>query len=324
MSFMEPKRTFGAKLESTPYTQETLANTDFKFAAYNVAYSGDIPMTGRKLARGDFSKDVSVAGKRAVNFTCSVDLYHSGTPATAPNYFELLRGCAMKQTTHGATGVSLVPHSDYTNIPLTIEVVEKDEGTSPGQMVIRGKSCMGNAKIGYDNVGEPARIDFEFKGVLVAIEDRAFASILAPTGISSQVPDAVLSSGVTMFGETQCLNTITYDLGNEVELFTCPGETEGYLGAHVVNRNPTVELDPDLELIVTQGDFARWTGNTTGALSTTIGTIGRKLNISAPAAQIVNAYQPGDREGHVTNQKSIELKRGTNGDDELEILQGVK
>jgi len=45
------------------------------------------------------------------------------------------------------------------------------------------------------------------------------------------------------------------------------------------------------------------------------------MTISAPAVQYIKAYPPGDREGHVTNQKSLELKRSS-GNDELKILQG--
>lgn len=323
MSFMEPKRTLGAKIEGTPYTSETLSANDYKFAAYEVNYSGDIPMKGRKLVRADFSRDVSVAGKRAVTITFKVDLYHSGAVATPPNYFELLRACGLKQTVHGATGVSLITHADYTNVPMTMEVVEKGEGTTPSQVVIKMRGGMGKATIEIANVGEPATISFEFLGILESITDRAFASILAPSGISTQVPDAVLSSGMTLFGEAQCFNTLTIDLGNDVQLHTCSGEAEGYKGAHLADRNPTIKLDPDLELIATQGDYARWTGNTTGALNITIGTLGRKITLTAPAAQYVNAYQPSDREGHVVNQKSLELKRSS-GNDEFEIIHGTK
>ncbi len=323
MAFMVPKRTFGAKIEGTAYTTETLAATDYKYSAYNISYGGDIPMKGRKIARGDFSKDVSIAGKRSVTFTFSVDVYHSGSVAVAPNYFELLRACGLKQTTHAGTGVSLITHADYTNVPMTMEVAEKDEGTSPVSLVIKGGGCMGNAKLVLDNVGEPLRIDFEFKGVLKSITDRAFASMLTPTGISPQVPEAVLSSGVTIFGEGRCMNTITIDLANDVQLYTCPSATEGYTGAHIADRNPTIEYDGDLELIATQPDYGRWTGNTTGTFNMTIGTLGKKMTVSAPAVQITNAYQPGDREGHVTNNTTLECKRN-NGNDELEIIQGTK
>ncbi len=320
MGFVMTKRTMGSKIESTPYTAETLAAADYKIAAYNVTYSGDIPFKSRKLVRGDFSNDVSVAGKRMLTISCSVDLYHSGTAATPANYFELLRACGLVQTIHGSTGVSLVTNADYSNVPLTMEVVEKDEGTSPSQVVIKGRGMMGNAKIALDNVGEPCRIDFEFKGVLVSITDRAYGSILAPTGISTEVPAAVLGASITLFSETQQFNSFTIDLGNDVQVYTDPSKSEGYEGARIVSRNPTLEIDPDLELIATQGDYARLTGNTTGTFSVYFDE-DSPLTLSAPAVQLIKAYTPGEREGHVTNPKSLELKRSS-GNDEFKILQG--
>jgi len=320
MSFVMPKRTLGFKIEGTPYTAETLTVHEYNLAAYNVGYSGDIPMKDRKLVRGDFSRDPSIAGKRQITINFSIDLYYSGTLATAPNYFACLRACGLKQTTYGSVGVGLTTDAAYSNVPATIEVVEKDEGTSPAQVVIKARGAMGNAKIILDNVGEPQRIDFEFKGVLASITDRAFGAILAPSGISTQVPNAVLAAGISLFTQRQQLNTYTVDLGNDVQNYTDASKSEGYEGARIVDRNPTLEMDPDLELIATQGDYNRWTGNTTGVFSSQ----SNNLRLYAPAAQLVNAYQPGEREGHVTNQKSLELKRGAAGNDEFEIIHGRK
>ena len=320
MSFMTTRATLGFKIESTPYTAETLTANEYNIAAKGVSYSGEIPMFERKLARGDYSKDPSVAGKRSVKISFTVDLYVSSNLKDPPSYFGCLRACGLKQTVHGTTGVSLVTDSDYSNVPATIEVVEKDEGTAPVQVVVKARGCMGNAKLLINNVGEPISIEFEFTGVLVSITDRAHASLISPSGISTITPDAVLSAGVTMFGEAQCLNTLTIDLGNDVQLFTCPSYAEGYQGAHVVNTNPTLELDSDLELIATQGDYARLTGNETGAFLT---QVGGNFSLSGPAVQLTKAYSRGDREGHVTNAKSLEFKRSS-GDNELKILQGTE
>jgi len=321
MSFLLAKRTVGFKLEAVPYTAEVLAVGDFDFRAYNISYDPDIAKTARKLAEGDFSRRISISGKRSLPFTFSVDVSRSDAVATAPKYWKLLRACGMKQVVHGSTGISLVTSSETTNVPGTIEVVEKDEGASPVQVVVQGRGAMGNAKFVLDNVGMPMRIDFEFKSALIDIFDRAFGSILSPTGFDAALPDAVLSATTSFFAETQKLDTVTTDLGNQVELYTCPANADGWEGAHVVDRNPTLEMDPDLELLATQSDFTRWTGETTGAL---LITIGDSLQFSAPAAQLIKAYTPGDREGHVTNTKSLELKRGPTGDDELELLQGSK
>jgi len=110
----------------------------------------------------------------------------------------------------------------------------------------------------------------------------------------------------------------TIDLGNDVQLFTDPSKASGFEGARIVGRNPTLEIDPDMTLIATQGQYARHINNTLGTYSE---TVGNHLTISAPKAQIVQSYKPGDREGHAVNNIRCALTRNL-GNDELVILQG--
>lgn len=321
MSFLETKRTMGFKTEGTAYTVETLAVTDHDVPFYNISYDPDIQMYARKLARGDMSRDPSIAGKRPITFTMSHDIAWSNSLPVAPSWYKCLQSCAMKETVHGTTGVSLITHSGYSKVPATIEVVEKDEGATPVQVVIKARGCMGNAKLIVDTVGNPMRIDYEFKGVLESITDRAYASILTPTGFDTPLPDAVMGITSKLFTEVQTWDTCTIDLGNVVENYSDPSKTGGIQGAHVVDRNPTVEMDPDMDLIANRGDYARQIGNSTGAL---VMEVGDYFHLSAPALQYISTYKPGSREGHVTNQKTCELKRGPDGNDEFEILQGSK
>jgi hypothetical protein len=325
MGFLNEKRTIGIKIESTPYAAEVLAAADYNVPAYNISYDPEIENLARKLARGDLSRDISIMGKRSITITFSVDLHYQGAVNVAPDYAKVLQACAFRQVAHGATGISWTTHSEYTNVPVTIEVVEKDEGTAATQVVIPASGCMGTMVMVMDNIGGTVRMDFTFTGVLGTIADRAFGSLLVPTGfdedsLNTALPDAVLSAGITMYGEVQRINTFTIDVANDVQNWTDPSQAEGIEGAHVVSRNPTLEMDPDLDTIANRADYGRWTGQTTGALSVAVGS---NMTISAPAVQYIKAYAPGDREGHVTNQKSLELKRSS-GDDELEILQGSK
>lgn len=325
MSFLIAKRTLGFKLESPAYTEATLAVADYNVPAHTIAYDPEIAAVARRIARGDFSRDISVMGKRSITVTFMVDVAaeSSGATTVAPTWFKCLQACGMLETVLAA-GVKLETSANVTNVPATIEIIERDEGATPTQVLIRARGCMGNAKFVLDNVGAPVRIEFEFTGVLSTIEDRAFGSILNPTAFDSPVPDAVLSATVSAFGETQQIDTITVDLGNDVQNFTDPSKAEGWQGAHVVDREPTIEMDPDLETLASKADFGRWTGGTTGAF---LMTIGDDLQFSGPAVQFIKIYAPGDREGHVTSQKTIELKRqaiNQGGNDEFKILQGTE
>jgi hypothetical protein len=312
----------GCKIESTPYTAETLAASDYDVSAYAITYDPEVEMYMRKLARGDASKDPAIAGKRKIKINFSVDMTVGAAAATAPSYFKCLRACGMKQTTHGATGVSLVTHADYFNVPMTIEVVERDEGTSPVQLVLKARGCMGNVKHTIPGVGLPGKLDFEFTGVLVSITDRAYANLITPTGFDAALPQAVLACTTSLFGESQNFDKITIDLGNKVELWSDPTKAEGFEGARIVDRNPTIEIDPALSLIASNSNYSRHTGNTTGAYAETIGA-GIAITILAPKAQIIQSYKPGEREGRVTNQIKCSLNRNL-GNDELTILQGAQ
>lgn len=319
--FLTAKRTIGFKIEGTPYTAETLAVTDFNLSAFNITYDNDIAVRARDLARGSFDRDPSIMGKRSGTVGFSVDIAWSGTNATAPSYFACLRACGMKQITWGSTGVSVVTDAAYANVPATIEVVEKDEGTSPTQLVHRYGGCMGNAKLVCDNVGEPMRIDFEFKGCYLGPTDRAYASLLTPTGFNTPNPDAMLGITTTIYSEAMKFNKITIDLGNQVENFTDPSKATGYEGSRIVDSNPSLDIDPDMSALATNGHWARQINSTTGSFAM---YIGNKLQAIAPAAQIITGYKPGEREGHVVNNIKFELKRGSTDNQVFELLQGTK
>ena len=314
MSFLSSYTTLGCKLEGTPYVAETLSAADYNVPARDIQIDPTIAMYARKLARGDMSKDPSIAGKKSGKITFKVDLAAAATVTTPPTYFKCLQGCAMKQVIGGST-VTLTTDASMTKTPLTFEYVLKDEGASPSQLVMKLRGCMGNAKLVMNNVGEPVCIEFEFTGVLVSAADRAFGSIMTPTGFDTALPQAVLSASIKTYGEAQVLSKVTINIGNKVELFTDPSQPEGFQGAHVVDRSPTLETDQDFTLIATNGDYARMTGSVTGSFAMDAGS---HFNISAPAVQINKAYKPSEREGHVVNAHSYELKRNT-GNDELVI-----
>jgi hypothetical protein len=202
----------------------------------------------------------------------------------------------MKQYS-STNGVWLKPDADYSNVPGTFEFVERDEGTSPSQLIIKAHGCMGNAKLVCDEVGKPMRIDFDFKGVLTSITDRAYASILTPTGWDTPQPEAILGATTTIFAENMKFGKVAFDLGNDVQGWTDPSKAQGLEGYRIADRNPSLEIDPDMYLVATSGMEARQRLNTTGALAL---YAGNHILISAPAAQIVDSYKPGEREGHVT------------------------
>lgn len=322
MPFITRLRTLGGKIEGTPYTAETLAGADYDARLYNIKCSPDIEEIIRSYATGDYARFVSVMGKRSGSISFSFDLAWSGTNATAPEYGKYLKGCGMAETVHGSTGVSYKPSATKNAVPLTLEMVEYDEGSSPVQVVTKLGGCMGNAKIIMDSVGKPIRVDCEFKGALISITDRAYASRITPSGFDQTNPDAVLSSTLTLFGEVQDCDKITIDLGNQVELAVDPADASGFDGARIVDRNTSMVIDPYLDTIAGRGNYARWTGSTTGAFSMTVGS---HLTMSAPSVQITKGYTNDERNGYNVNTLTCTLTRTDDDtEDNFEILQGTK
>lgn len=323
LRLMENKKTMGFKIETTPYTAETLAATDYNQRIYDIKISPDIEMYARKLARGDYSRDVSIAGKRKCSVSCSVDLYPGATAATAPQYFAMIRACGWKQTAYTTTGIGLTPNADYNRVPATIEVVYPEEGTAAKQLVIKMRGSMGKLKIESPQIGQPIKLTFEFTGVLDSITTRAFASILTPTAFDTALPPAVLAATFSFFGTWQFPSKFTIEGGEDVQCFVDISKAAGYEGSRVVDRNMAGDADPDMVVTTDIDYYTNQINNTTGALSVTIGG-SPQIILSAPAAQIVDGYKPEVREGHIANPIKMEFKRSTNGNDEFEILQGAK
>lgn len=314
--FITGKRKMGFKPEATPYTAETLAVGDFDTRFYNVTYDLDIAEFKRKYATNDFAAFASVMGKRRGTITFSIDLAKAAAVDTAPKWGDVLESCGFLETIVASTSVAYVPKASKNATPATIEVRESQVNESSGaeeQLAIVLKGCMGNPQFIMDEVGMPVRMDFEFQGVIVSITDKTGGSVITPTGFDVATPDAVLASTLTAFTEVQDLDSLNINMNNEIEITSDPANAGGLRGAYITNREPTMVIDPYLQLVAARDHFTRWTGNTTGAFSMTVGS---NLTLSAPAIQITKAFDGADRNGVVVNTLNFLLTRKADGDSE--------
>jgi len=319
---MTVKRTIGVKLEATAnqYTNnETLTADNYCFAAYDIEYSPAIEDYVRKIAYGDASKSRGVPGKRTgtVSFTCDLQP-HGSSVTSAPMIFQLFRACGFVQSTYAA-GVGLKCSSLADRAPVTIEVVERQEGATPDQLVVRFFGCMGDVEIANESTGQPVKCKFTFTGALASITTRAYANMLAPTSFDTSNVPAVLAATIWLGSTTMYCSKFSVKTGNEVSLFDDGSMAGGVSGARISNRDPMIEIDPDMFVTTDKDWYTDHVNATTGALAI---TIGNNLHINAPAGQIVQSYTPADRQGHVSNAMRIRCTRSS-GNDELEILQGV-
>lgn len=322
MAFNKERRTLGFKLETTPYTRESsLTSSDYDLRVSKVEYDTDIMMTARKLARGDLSLDQAVFGKRSIKIKFSAELYPSPDVFSAPpSWGKVLKACGFGETISTGEGVEYKPSSFKTNIPATIEIPEMDEGTSPSQIVVQAYGAMGDLTLNVEGVGKPVQLECEFTGVLNGFADRSYASRISPLIADTEPVPAVLCQDITYDSVSQILDTLKIATGNKVELYTSPASCMGFLGAHIVTREPSIELDPDLQPLSTENVFTKiQVADGAAAFSQKIGT---KIKITAPKAQHMQAFKVSEREGHITQNIKLRLCRNS-GDDELSIKTGT-
>jgi len=314
--------TIGAKLEATAYTAETLVAADYDFQADGIQYGHEMNEYKRKYATGTLSQDISIIGKQSGSVSFYVDLAGMTSVNTAGPYSKLLQACGAKETVISTTGVKWEPSSELTQKPITIEIVERSEGATPVQLVITLAGCMGNCKLVLNQVGEPVRMEFEFKGRLQSIADRAFASIIVPALVTTATTARVLSATLTHGGVAQDIDKMTLDFGNDVQPIVDPSNATGIKGFQIVGRDPTLELDPSMKLLATEAWYTQWKASTTGAFSCAFSAT-PLLTISAPKAQYIE-NGPEERNNYRVLKKKFGLKKNTAaGEDEWKLLQGA-
>ena len=315
---IETKRVMGAKIETTPYVQESTLN--WYYDVRNIKFEPKIEMFLRNNARADFSKDVDIAGKRSVKFSFEFDMHPGSNVYTAPRNWDFLQACAMKQTTYGTTGVGLVTDATQDRVPMTMRIVDREEGTTPGGLVIDVAGAMGNAKIGHKKTGEPNTCTCDFEGRLVGISTLAAANMITPSAFDTALPEATLSATINLFSTIMFTDGLEVDLGNKTELFTDPADPTGYNGARVTGRDPKLTIAPDALTTSNMDWYTAHINNTTGTLSVQVGS---NTTYSAPVCQLEETYKFAAREGHWANDLKLDLKRSS-GNDEFAILQGAK
>ena len=232
----EHKDLLGFKLESTPYTPETLTTAEYSYHAYDLKVAPDIESTPRQEQRGDFSNVTSISGKRSCAVNFKVDLYAQLFDNDAPKYFDMLRACGWAQTSHGNSGVSVKPSSIMNRVPATIEVVYEDESEEPRQLVYKISGAMGNVKFVLDKVGKPIAIEFSFIGALEGITTLAYADRITASTFDAGIPIPAMSMVTTLFGSDIYPLSLEISSGEVVNLFSGLMRSHGYAGARVADR----------------------------------------------------------------------------------------
>lgn len=311
--FLVERGQVAAKIEGTGSSRGTLAApvaADAGLYVYDIGVTHNIEVAERETQEASLDKPAGIPNNRSTEVTFRSEFVgHEGGAGVEPNISVLLRGCGLAVTV-GAT-VSWAPRSDDADQEsITLDVFR--DGIRH-----RLTGAMGNAVLVLAQ-GEVPVFEFTFMGVYNEPVD---ASLLTNPPYPSVSPNQPLNATLTLMSQTMCATGFRYDLGNAVEMRQAITEATGFKHAIIVNRDPTITLDPEEELVATFNFKSKLTAGTIGEFVFSFGSVaGNTWTLTCPAAQIVEGSY-GDRNSQVTHDLTLRPRKLANaGDDHMSLV----
>lgn len=304
MVMFSAKTVLAAKVEGTPGTIESLANSEGAFNVYNPKFSQGMAVTQRQ-AQGGFNKLAPVPGARPATISFETDIGWDGT-ATLPTWATVFfPACGWVNSSGTFSPKTEAPGSNVKTLTLATYV----DGV---KRVLFG--AMGNWRIELI-AGTMARVFWEFTGIYSPTSD---VSILTPTYPTAQ-PLRYVANELTYNSLTPIANQVVFDAGNTVILREDGTQLSGYKTALITDRNPTVTISPEAVLVATEDRYGDFFSATGAALTCEIaGEDTSTISIGAGNA-FYQSINPGDRNGVVTDDIVWSCNKDTSNDNELTI-----
>lgn len=306
MPLLRKKRVLAAKIEATYGTAETLTGAEAAFNVFDPVITPNIETLERQ-SQSAFSPIPSVPGLRSGQVTFKTDLYGDGAGGIPGWASVFLPACGMVASSQVYGPVTAAPGSSVKS--LTIGVYE--DGL---RKVLRG--AVGTVKLVFET-GKPAMLEWAFTGAWGGVTD---AAILAPT-YPTILPIRFANTSLTYGSWAPCVQSISFDLGNEVVLRECQtaSDASGYAGAIVTGRKVTGSVNPEASLVASHDTYGKWLSSNEAAMTVVLADAADTITIAAPKAQLINV-QEGDRSGIQTDEITFQCNRSAAaGDDEFTI-----
>lgn len=308
MAKLKRKRVLAVKHETTIGTAIAVSASDAAFKAYDVETTGNFEYTKREM-QGYFSKLPGVVGARMGTISFKTELFGDGAGASPSWADTLLPMVAMIEATDTFSPNTAAPLvTAGTGVNHTGTIAEYGDGT---KKVLAG--AMGTLRIVGD-VGKPVVFEWTFTGKWVPPID---ATILAPT-LPTIKPLIFQEATLTVAGSAPgCVNSLTIDLANDVQMRPCATDATGYESAIVVGKDTKGTFDPESKLIADDDVYGDWLAGTEQAFSLALTDGTDTVTIAMPQIQYTG-IAPGDRSGVEVDNISFDAN-GVTGDDELTI-----
>jgi hypothetical protein len=247
----------------------------------------DAQNVNRDLVRGYFGASEQLVATANVKCSFTVELAGAAAAATAPQWGDLLIGCAMAEAL--LTTPNRVEYTPISTSLKTLTIYYYDDG-----VLHKLLGCMGNVKLNA-KIGERPVLMFDFIGLdggITAVSNAA-ATLSSwktpPTMAKANVVDITVgstySAGAISGGTVYPSTGLTLDLGNSVQYVPLLSSER----IDITDRDTIGHMELDLTAANEVSFMATVKANTTQSLALTIGlTTGNKIIIHAPAVQLIN------------------------------------
>ncbi len=224
--------------------------------------------------------------------------------------------------TGGTSGATSTATADPLNAgfeikPISSSVISLTMGLFEDGIRKVLKGCRGTVKFNF-KIGEPATLDFSFKGVESGVAD---VPMLTGVSFDSTVPPVLLNAVMSCDGVSLNIGEMEIDVANTLASKDKIDDAKGILSFMITGRDMQGSFNPEMVPVATHDFFSKWFGNTPMAVDLAYGeTEGNKFRFYAPGI-IYNKVDDGDRDGIQLAQTSFDLTGSMEpGDDELAIL----
>lgn len=267
----------------------------------------DVKVVGEKVVRDFIRSSLSplghVVGVRHQTISFSAELKGSGVQLTpSPLLDPLFRACGLIPTAD-----VYEPVSAYSTIKSCTIYYYMDG------ILHKMTGCRGNCSFEFPVGGFP-KVTFTMTGRYVAPSDQALVTNVT---YNTNDPPLCLSAGLVIDAYTPVgVETISLDLGNQVQLRKDINSSAGITEVIITGRDTKGSINPEVDTLANFNPFALFLAGTKKALSWTIGSVaGNTVVLAIPEAQLDEpSYQ--DRNGIATYQIPFVC---TGEDDELSL-----
>ncbi len=305
------------EIEDTKGTAKVPATADAAIEVEDPDWDVVVEHFERNPIHPAMDRPPSVPGPTMVEFSFAVPWAGAEAAGTAPMYDKVLRACALSETIAASTVRYHLVSDESLQETATIDLYR---GGAGGSKRLRVAGAMLNPSFEVNHSDKPM-IRFSGRGIFVHEQDAA-----TPTNIPyvEVAPPAALGATLTWKSVSLIATQVIFDLGNDVQLRPSMGSATGFAHAVVVDRDPSITIDPEDELVATLDFVTHMRSIDSGVAQLLVSwgeVAGNRILMDFRQCQLVGAT-PADKAGLVMRNLSLKpRRRTTQGNDFLSELR---